>query len=364
MAYKLQEGFPLRAVYYAQFIKYERLNYLFGQYFQYHEQPKWINIYIDLYSMLTKLYLYKYTTDQNPYDIVSITCNMAIHYKEFFRQRGIGSFVFLLYSPTTGASTCKRFIPDYNKSYTSRMQRNPEVTKLINTDLYLIDTICHYLPNIYFKQSTVETAVMAYDMIKKFSNKGKRFPSLFITASQYAFQLPGNQNMENEECIMLFRRKTMQDGDLSYLVTKANALDYYIAEIKNQNVEQMPLKQSWVSGFMTLSGIPKRNIGAIFDYNKAIDILKRIEGQYDQVTPDSLYRVANEINHYPPDEKFYETLVNRYRCIDLDYQLYQYRTLPDANDIDFLKQFQDSGEVSELNRLYFGDNPINIEKLY
>ena len=27
MAYKLQEGFPLRAVYYAQFIKYERLNY-------------------------------------------------------------------------------------------------------------------------------------------------------------------------------------------------------------------------------------------------------------------------------------------------------------------------------------------------
>lgn len=170
--------------------------------------------------------------------------------------------------------------------------------------------------------------------------------------------------MENEECIMLFRRKTMQDGDLSYLVTKANALDYYIAEIKNQNVEQMPLKQSWVSGFMTLSGIPKRNIGAIFDYNKAIDILKRIEGQYDQVTPDSLYRVANEINHYPPDEKFYETLVNRYRCIDLDYQLYQYRTLPDANDIAFLKQFQDTGEVSELNRLYFGDNPINIEKLY
>ena len=51
MAYKLQEGFPLRAVYYAQFIKYERLNYLFGQYFQYHEQPKWINIYIDLYSI-------------------------------------------------------------------------------------------------------------------------------------------------------------------------------------------------------------------------------------------------------------------------------------------------------------------------
>ena len=36
----------------------------------------------------------------------------------------------------------------------------------------------------------------------------------------------------------------------------------------------------------------------------------------------------------------------------------------DANDIAFLKQFQDTGEVSELNRLYFGDNPINIEKLY
>ena len=66
MAYKLQEGFPLRAVYYAQFIKYERLNYLFGQYFQYHEQPKWINIYIDIlynnstsiiYALLFVLYL-------------------------------------------------------------------------------------------------------------------------------------------------------------------------------------------------------------------------------------------------------------------------------------------------------------------
>ena len=60
MAYKLQEGFPLRAVYYAQFIKYERLNYLFGQYFQYHEQPKWINIYIDLYSIYKFEMLYMF----------------------------------------------------------------------------------------------------------------------------------------------------------------------------------------------------------------------------------------------------------------------------------------------------------------
>lgn len=358
--YDYNEAIPIKYVLYGQFVKYEKMDELFTQYFQTHPLTNnWINIYIDLYQML--LPIYKFQKIDNPYDITSTICNMAIHYKDYFRQRGINSFVFLLYSPTTGAYSNLRFCPEYNSTYTARMMNNRMVYDLVNQNLSLIGIITPYLPNIYFKMGTVETSVMAYDMITKFNNRNMKLNSLFITSSQYAFQLAGNMNAN---CTLLYKKKDKDKNDISYLVSTEDALDKYIAEIKNQHIEHHPVRQSWLSGFMTLSGIPKRNIKSMYNYKQALNILNKIDQQFDQTTPDSLFSIATDL--YPKSnlgQETYDNIINRYKCIDMDYQLFMYHNTPDAIETGFLKQKDDMETLMQLNDKYFKLNPISIDKL-
>lgn len=358
--YDYLEAVPIEHILYAQFIKYDKLNRLFTEYYKDKPVPKWINIYIDVYQTLLPIFsFYKVT---NPYNITACIANLAIHYKSFFRKAGIDSFVFLLYSPTTGAATQQRFCPEYNGKYTMRMINNKEVYDMVNQNIPLIQMLCQYMNNIFFKMGTVETSVMAYDMITKFKNRQITAPSLFITSSQYAFQLPSKV----KDLIMLYKKKPLPgtSDDTSYLVTQENALDSYIAEIKKQHIEKFEVNQSWLSGFMTLSGIPKRNLKSLFNYKQSLKILKSIDEQFDQATPDSLFNVACKL--YPNkglDSHSYDEIVNRFRCIDLDYQLYMYRTMPEAIDTVFLEQVNDPEALKNINDQYFSQNPILLEKL-
>jgi hypothetical protein len=165
---------------------------------------------------------------------------------------------------------------------------------------------------------------------------------------------------------MLYKKKPAPGSveDPSYLVTQETALDSYIAEIKKQRIEKFEVNQSWLSGFMTLSGIPKRNLKSLFNYKQSLKILKSIDEQFDQATPDSLFNVASKL--YPSkglNSHSYDEIVNRFRCIDLDYQLYMYRTMPEAIDTVFLEQVEDPEALKNINDQYFSQNPILLEKL-
>jgi len=65
-------------------------------------------------------------------------------------------------------------------------------------------------------------------------NRNIQVPSLFITSSQYAFQLPSKV----KDLIMLFKKKTNTEGiDESYIEVEENNtlvfyFDYFISEIK------------------------------------------------------------------------------------------------------------------------------------
>lgn len=357
--YDYLDAVPIENILYGQFIKYDKLNKLFVDYYKDKQQPKWINIYIDVYQVLLPIFsFYKVI---HPYSITSCLANLAIHYKSFFRKAGIDSFVFLLYSPTSGSSTQQRFCSDYNSKNITKMINNQEIYKIVNENLPLLSMLCQYMNNIYFKIGTVETSVMAYDMITKFKNRNIQVPSLFITSSQYAFQLPSKV----KDLIMLFKKKTNTEGiDESYIVNIDTALDSYIAEIKKQRIEKFEVNQSWLSGFMTLSGIPKRNLKSLFNYKQSLKILKTIDERFDQATPDSIYNTANQL--YPNknmDSHFYDEIVNRFKCIDLDYQLHLYRTMPESIDTVFLEQVENPEALKRINDEYFSENPILLERI-
>ena len=57
------------------------------------------------------------------------------------------------------------------------MINNKEVYDMVNQNIPLIQMLCQYMNNIFFKMGTVETSVMAYDMITKFKNRQITAPS-------------------------------------------------------------------------------------------------------------------------------------------------------------------------------------------
>lgn len=351
---------PLQSILYKQFIKHVRLKQIVETEFR-NCNTNVINIFIDCYQIFNPLYRF-YRID----DLLSVTScmmNMAIHYRWFFKQYGVHTHIFLLYSPTMSTNNT-RFCPEYNNKYRNRMLNNRTIYECVNQNLSLMNTLVSYMPDIYLKIGTVETSVMAADIIDKFESKGYSPPNIFISSSQFAYQLPSfNKN------IVLFCPKrtatTNKDSgseDISFSVNFTNNLNRYISETRNQDLKDIPLDQSWISGFMILSGIPKRDVKSLLNYRETLKVLKRIKDSFDIITPEVLHNTITEL--YPDKNIGYTDIINRYNCIDIKYQLQLYRTLPESNETGYLTQFPDQTELFKINDKYFKNEPIMLDRLW
>lgn len=349
--YSYKDAVPIENVLYGQFIKYYQLDKMYNFEFEY--KPPLVNVYIDLYQMI--LPLYNFYRVENPLGLASSIINMAIHYRNFFYKYNTYSNIFMIYSPTMSVNNT-RYCPEYNNKHTNRIMNNKEVYDIVNNTLNIIGTIIPYLKNVYLKIGTVETSVIAYDLITKFESKGFIVPSFFVTSSQYAFQLPA----ANPRIYLFYKKKNKNGEDVSYTVNNMNALDCFIAETRNQHIPKTNLNQSWISGFMTLSGLPKREIKAIYSYKEAIRILDTIKDSYNVIRPDIMIDVGTRL--YKKSINPIE-IENRFNCIDLLQQLALYRTLPESKEKAFLTQLNDRDELLRINDIYFRDNPINLDKL-
>ena len=342
-------------VLYYKFIRYEQMNLLVNKEFA-GLHPKCINIYIDIYSMVVSLFRFS-----NVVDILNITSclvNMAIHYRNYFKKFGVYSNIFLLYSPTMGITNTKYYTM-YNEEYRNRMLNNPNVFESVNQNIGLLRIVCQYLPDIYFKYGTVETAVMGYDIMKKLQQNGDESPSIFITTSQYAFQIPA----VFPQCVLFIPKKSRLMEEKSYSVDICDCLDNYIKETKNRaDFGDTKRKGEWITGYMVLSGIPKRNITTLFGFGEALRILNGIESSYNIITPESVYDYINaKVKTIQTITR--EDIVNRFKCIDINYQLEEYRILPESKETSYLTQLNNMDELYRLNDKYFKNNSMNLDKL-
>lgn len=339
---------PIEYILYGQFIKYNKLEEIVNKEFD-NSPVRFVNIFIDAYQML--LPIYKFYKVENDLSVTSCLINMAIHYRSFFKRYGVDSNVFILYSPTMSSNN-RRFCGEYNSSNIKKMMNNNAVYQIVNNNLSLMGTIIPYIPYIYFKIGTVETTVMAYDII---SHLPQEIPCIFVTSSQYAFQLPSI--CKNT---LLFFRKKNKDEDLSYSVNCGNTLSYFISETRNHMIDIGSIDQSWVNGFMTLSGIPKRDIKSLCTYKQSLKILNEISSSYKVIEPEILYDVIFKTTTRNID---YSTIVNRFNCIDLIYQYKMYQTLPESKDVSYLKKYVDMNALNDINEKYFKYNPISLDRL-
>lgn len=346
--YTNNDRVPIEYILYGQFIKYDKLEEIVNKEFD-NSPCRFVNIFIDAYQML--LPIYKFYRVDNELSVTSCLINMAIHYRYFFRRYGVDSNVFILYSPTMSSNN-RRFCGEYNSTYIKRMMNNNAVYQIVNNNLSILGTIVPYLPNIYFKIGTVETTVMAYDMIKRID---PNIPAIFVTSSQYSFQLPAMCSNA-----ILFYRKKNRELDLSYSVNHSNALSSYILETKNQSIDNSVVNQKWVSGFMVLSGIPKRDIKSLCTYKESLRILQNITDDYKIIEPEILYDMVFKSTTRNID---YATIVNRFNCIDLEYQYKMYCNLPESKETSYLNNVHDMNALLDINDKYFKNNPISLDRL-
>jgi hypothetical protein len=340
---------------YGQFIKYNKLTLLSQKELSQYPSDKIYNIYIDLYQVL--LPIYRYYRFNNVLSITSCIVNLAIHFRNFYRKYGVYTNIFLIYSPNMSYNNT-RFCPEYNNRNITKVMNNPTVSEAVSKNMELLSTIVPYLPDIYLKIGTVEPTVIAADMISRFASKGFNPPSIFVSNSQYAFQLP----LHAPKSVVFFKKKDKEYNDLSYSVNIFNALDTYIAETRKQSVQSIGLNQRWLTGFMTLAGMPKRDIKSLMNYKSSISILKTIASGYEVISPEILYETISRTM----GDKIKITMLdiaNRYNCLDLGYQMQMYSLMPEAQETTYLKQLHDPDTVNSINGQYFQENPIMIDKL-
>lgn len=350
---------------YSKLIKYERFNYLlnlvFGNFFN---SINSVNVFIDFHKMLYSLY--KFNTINDPMGVLASMINMVLHYRHFFNKKEIKSNIFIIFSTNNSTNNLK-YIANYNSSYIKRREINKEVKDIVDHNIELMKTLIPYFPGIYLKLSTVEPAVVMYDIINKIKDNS---PCLIISSSDYSYQLPAILN----NTFLIYKKtminKSSSTEDISFIVSHENALLTYISKTKNQQIniddlqDSILLNQNWVSPFMVLTGLQCRNIKGIVNYKKAINILKYIKSNFEIITPDSLYDAIIDLENKKITKLSKQELIDRYCALDLDYQLKLYRELPESIEISWLQDLYDPQTLYEITNNYFtGQNRIDLSKI-
>lgn len=343
----------IESILYKQFIKYTDLDRILNQdvLFRHRTIPD-LNIYIDMYQMIISIY--RFQNIENPLSIASCILNMAIHYKHYIKYRfHVNSHVFIMYSPTMSTNNT-RFIAGYNKSYTNRIMNNPTIHDIVTKNIKIMELITKYMRNIYFKAGTVEVSVMINEQIERFQRNRYEPVNLIITSSQYAFQLPSI----HKNTVLLFKKSDKDGNDLSYMVTYENCIQKYIEEIKKVTIEDLNMPPEFMSAFMILSGIPKRNVKSLFSYKEALKIISGLTSHRNLVS-----NLSNRLKELEINKVSDEVLTGMYSCVDLSYQTILYKYLPESQVRSYLQQLEDNETLNRINEECFASNPIALSKL-
>ena len=350
------------AMLYGRFIKYSRLQSLLDMVMPI--TPKEVNVYIDFTQMLMPMFRFDDIAD--PLGLLATMLNLPIHYRNFFNRSGVKSNIFIIHSSNDSVNNY-RFIGGYDHKHRMLIENNKAVKEIIDHNIELMTTICSYMPGIYLKRGTVEPTVIAYDLIDKFVRNGLDVPSILITSTDYAFQLPAV--LKNVWMIYKRTEKNKEQEtnvDKSFIVDQPNALAFYILKTKNVDIRMKPYKIPsipWVSPFMVLSGLSCRSVKSLCSFRQTLDVLNHIQDNFGVMTPDTLYNafvdVVNKGTVYPKEE-----IYQRYCAIDLEYQLKLYREMPESLEFSFLQDLNDPQALYDMMNLYFkGANIVNLGML-
>ena len=167
--------------YYIKYIKLEEITANTLAVSKYGEMNE-VDIYIDLYDMLKKLYTTDiYATKQ--FTIVSSVINLAAHMREFYWSRyNVNTRIFLVYGDETSLNHKQFYLSFWNTKICDTRDYE-KVNSIVESQLDMIKLLCSYIYVIYFVKKTIYFSMFLYNnIIKK-----PKIPYIVITIIIYAY---------------------------------------------------------------------------------------------------------------------------------------------------------------------------------
>ena len=317
-----------------------------------------IDIYIDLFDMLKKLY----ETDIYSKKSLSITAsiiNLAAHIRAFYRNRlGIRTRIFLIYADELCDNHIK-FWPTFSSLGNLAGTINFENTnKLIISQLKLVEILAAYIHDIYYIHKHASFAIVSYDLIKKNLSVNPDTISILMSKSRYSFQIIAN--LVNN--IYQLRPKKYFAEDLSYIVSYDDVYPYYYNNLVAKSIDNISkISPKLMSILWTFNGNRDVNVSPIVNIRQSVNLIynaintNRILNDYQ---PDPMF-VYNSI----PNAYIYmdsNTFLNRFCALDLLYQHLIYSKTPEALDTTWYINLNDPQTVIDINNKHFIDIPLNL----
>lgn len=355
---------------YGNYIKYDRL-YEMSMYALYGKtNSSSINIFIDAYSLLRKLYskgINIHVEDSSV--IASCLINLAIHLRAYFETRhGVSSKVYIIYGGARPSEALSRF-PFYNGVNILMEDSNDYILKLVMDNLEIMDILCPYLHDIFsIVDYENEFSVIVSTLID--SNENKAEPNIVYSKDPLSYQL-----VAFKPWTFLYRPKKRRSNggfveDTSWVVTKSTLYNAYRnGELKLSTVIDSKIDVQMFSIYQTISGVKSRNIKSIKNANVTLKLLSDAvdKGIFFNGYNASALERSNPNPFYLLFENTkidIELVMNRFAAIDLPYQTLLFKS--NSKNMDIYKDIinlYNPDEIRSINNKYFQKYPLDLNRV-
>lgn len=285
--------------------------------------------------------------------------NIAAHYKEFFKNNGLDTKVFLYttdFDSMIGEFKESKFNEDYRSYYLNKYNTNPKFVLLTDglKDKVLpkVKTLCDFIPDVYFIQSkNIDGSLIPMIVGNQYPDR-KNF---IISADRYETQYLFEKNYVHH----LFLR--------NYSATSLSCTmkDYLKAIFKLQEVKQedLFLYQNRSFYLLLLSCVGDRYRAADGITGIGYKTLTKLLQQ--SITAKTITRETESIDLLSQlfDPTISEYVTENFNCLDLKNS---YQMLLDGDKKEILSQIVDRSDLNSLlslNKSLFKNNELRIESL-
>lgn len=350
------------------------------------EREDMVNVYIDLGSMLDKMYNPYITLDSDPTALAAAILNLAGHMRSYFiRHHNIYSNIFFCYSKNNGAYQ-RLLYPEWNSGYIARREANKQLTAYIDNSLKLVGSVCKYLPAVYFVSREAEASGVIYSTIQNERRTGNNHPNIILTKEMNTFQIPAIDDRS-----FIYYKNAKFNCNVAHAVGKKDVIPYYLRFTNRYNpiilepgvdvlvlafkdisrakfiTKATPCKEddlvkstdgSWLPLLITLTNLPSRQIKSMLNWSRALKFINTLNlGDtdaryiYDRLIPFTKGSVGMTFDDFQ----------RRFNALSIMHQSMIYDESVESS-VDYRIDINNPGELQYINDHYFKGNFIELNK--
>ena len=314
-----------------------------------------VDIYIDLYDMLNRLYATNiYATKQ--FTIVSSVINLAAHMREFYwSSYHVNSRIFLVYADES-SNNHRQFYLQFGECRVKETRDYYKINSIIESQLEMVKILCAYIYGVYFVRKTTDFSMFTFDNI----TKNLTIPSIILSKSRYAYQIPALCSNA-----FLYRPKKYNGEDISFAVTHENVLFQYCNKLNSDKVfrQLRVINPRLLSLIMTLNGLPSKKLLTMVNITTAVGRICKAISE-NKIINDYNYDINYVYNQLELFSKIdSESFRLRFNAVDLIVQHRLYTNMAESKDISWCIDLRDPDTVRNINNKYFANNPLDLNAL-